>query len=88
MLWDAETIGIARTDQGFAYRVKYKGWGSRFDEWVTGHRVVEPNKHNIEVQEEMITEFVEEKQGLPEIIRDLEAKSYLSAKDRHLPAKL
>jgi len=29
-----------------AYRVEYKGWSSRYIEWVEPRRVVEPNENN------------------------------------------
>lgn len=54
MLWDAsimaqsqrEEIGSVEVSVIDAYCVQYKGWGSRFVEWIKPSRVVEPNEHN------------------------------------------
>lgn len=43
------------TDKVDGYLVHYKNWSSRFDQWVTPDRVVEPNKVNSEVQ---VSEFI------------------------------
>lgn len=53
-MWDANVTGVSRRHQedpntGLlidAYRVEYKGWSSRFIEWVEPNRVVEPNENN------------------------------------------
>lgn len=53
LLWNAKIIGVSHSnDSGTVngYRVHYKDWSSRFDEWVDPFRVVEPNENNIEVQ--------------------------------------
>lgn len=53
LLWDAVVIGVARAtskQKVTGYRVHYKKWSSRFDEWVEPYRVVEPSENNIEVQ--------------------------------------
>jgi len=54
LLWDATVTAVSRRriDDSFtkflidAYRVRYKGWNSRFVEWVRPCRVVEPNENN------------------------------------------
>ena len=53
LLWDATVIGVSHakdSDKVNGYRVHYKEWSSRFDEWVDPFRVVEPVENNIEVQ--------------------------------------
>jgi hypothetical protein len=53
LLWDASVLGVSRFGQGgksIAYRVRYEGWSSRFDEWVDADRVVEPTENNRRVQ--------------------------------------
>ena len=52
LLWDAHIICVAKNRKGdiTAYRVRYKEWSSRFDEWVKPERVVEPNDNNVFVQ--------------------------------------
>lgn len=83
MLWDADIVGVARNkDDGVAYRVTYRGWNSRYDEWVAAFRVVEPSAHNKEVQDEMIQDSFDERKGLPSLIENLTAKTFLHSKDR------
>ncbi len=83
MLWDAQIVGIAKNEsKDVAYRVRYKGWSSRFDEWVSAKRVVDPNEHNRNVQEEMMRDAIRERKGLPSTLENLEAKSFLLSKDR------
>jgi len=86
-LWDARIVGVSkRRDSNKAkdisYRVSYKSWSSRFDEWVSGDRVVEPSENNIEVQEEMLEDDTALRYGLPPSLDILEAKAYLNSKDR------
>ncbi len=52
LLWDAEIIAVHKNPQGkvLKYKVHYKEWGSRFDNWVDAKRVVEPSNNNITVQ--------------------------------------
>lgn len=52
LLWDATILEVARLENSgtIGYRVHYKGWSSRFDEWVEAKRVVEPNDNNRHVQ--------------------------------------
>jgi hypothetical protein len=83
ILWDADIIGVARNvNNEIGYRVSYKGWSSRYDEWVATSRVVESSVHNKEVQEEMIQESVEGRKGLPSLLKNLAAESFLHSKDR------
>lgn len=49
---------------------------------MASYRVVESSVHNKEVQEEMMQESVEGRNGLPSLLENLEAKSFLEAKDR------
>ena len=53
LLWDGKVIGVSRGEKNekiVGYRVTYKGWSSRFDEWVAADRVVEPSENNLRVQ--------------------------------------
>ena len=108
------------TDKVNAYRVHYKQWSSRFDEWVIADRVVEPSNHNLEVQvsvcaiykyryiltsmdfpftqhfprsscrkmyyaclqEELLEEWIAQKEGVPEDLDYLIARNYLYSKRR------
>ena len=86
-LWNARIIGVSKRGDSnkardISYWVSYKSWSSRFNEWVTGDRVVEPSENNIEVQAEMLEDATASRYGLPPSLDDLEAKSYLNSKDR------
>lgn len=85
-LWDAKIIGVAKGNsdkpKDMSYRVSYKSWSSRFDEWVSGERVVEPSDNNIEVQKEMIEDEIYRRQCLPAELEDMVANSYFNSKDR------
>lgn len=53
LLWDATVIAVSRSraqNKVNGYRVHYKEWSSRFDEWVNPLRVVEPSENNLQVQ--------------------------------------
>jgi hypothetical protein len=53
ILWDARIVGVAKFgDDGksLGYRISYKGWNSRFDEWVSADGVVEPSENNRRAQ--------------------------------------
>ena len=53
LLWDAKVIGVSNEkgkEKVNGYRVHYKKWSSRFDEWVDPLRVVEPTDYNMQVQ--------------------------------------
>ena len=53
LLWNASIIAVAKsrkTKKIVGYRVHYKEWSSRFDEWVDAIRVVEPSDNNLLVQ--------------------------------------
>lgn len=53
ILWEAKIIGVSKDEtsgMAIGYRVSYKGWGSRFDEWVAPIRVVEQSENNLHVQ--------------------------------------
>lgn len=84
-LWDAKIVGVSM-DAGnlkkVRYRVTYSGWSSRFDEWVTSNRVVEPNENNRSVQEENMEDVIASRKGLPHPITQMEAKSFLRSRDR------
>lgn len=53
MIWDANIVAVAKKDEHspiIGYRVHYKEWSSRFDEWVSTSRVLEFNDENIDKQ--------------------------------------
>jgi hypothetical protein len=86
-LWDARIVGVSNLKKNkeagdITYRVSYKSWSSRFDEWVAANRVVEPSENNIGVQVEMLEEDTESRNDLPPSLDVLEAKSFLNSKDR------
>ncbi len=86
-LWDARIVGVSKPknsnkSRDISYRVTYKSWSSRFDEWVSGDRVVEPSENNVEVQAEMLEDDTALRYSLPPSLDILEAKSFLNAKDR------
>lgn len=62
LLWDAKVVGLSKYKGGKSnvYRVTYDGWSSRFDDWVSADRVVEPNDNNLRVQVSFIL-FVKNK---------------------------
>jgi len=85
LLWLAKIISISRIcekNRVNAYRVHYKEWGSRFDEWVCPLRVVEPSENNLIVQEEMLDEFIAAREQIPDLLKDMAAKSFLKSKNR------
>lgn len=85
VLWDAKVIGVSVQSgdpRTIRYRVSYTGWSSRFDEWVTSDRVVEPNSTNRAIQEEMIVDAVAARKSLPDCIVQMEAKSFFRSRDR------
>jgi hypothetical protein len=89
ILWDAVISGVSRRKLGRpqnqvidAYRVEYKGWNSRFTEWVEPKRVVEPNENNRLLQEELDMERAASRGGLPVALNTLTAKNYFLARDR------
>ena len=52
-MWDGKIIGVStdkNSGKAVGYRVSYKNWGSRFDEWVSPERVIEPSENNLHVQ--------------------------------------
>ena len=83
-LWDAEIKAIAKNSEGkvTGYRVHYVGWGTRFDEWVSEDRVVEANDNNRQVQADMRKDAATSHGGLPASLENMQACSYLFAKDR------
>jgi len=52
LLWNASIVAVGKNREGKAmrYRVHYTQWSTRFDEWVTPARVVEPTEHNLLAQ--------------------------------------
>jgi RNA binding activity-knot of a chromodomain. len=53
IIWDASVVAVAKVDESssvVSYRVHYKEWSSRFDEWVSHSRVLELNDENVEKQ--------------------------------------
>jgi Bromodomain len=88
--WDAKITAISRrrdeSSGSFvidAYRVQYKGWSSRFSEWVVPSRVVEPNEHNRALQGELLDEVANSRHGLPPALNELRAKDFLLFRDRN-----
>ena len=53
--WDAKVLDVATDDSGaiVGYRVHYKKWSTRFDEWVHPDRVLPRDKANLEAQAEL-----------------------------------
>jgi Bromodomain len=88
--WDATVTAVSRrrdeSSGSFvidAYRVQYKGWSSRFTEWVVPSRVVEPNEHNRALQGELLDEVANSRHGLPPALNELRAKDFLLSRDRN-----
>lgn len=83
MLWDAKVLVVSHKDDKVnGYRVRYKGWSSRFDEWVTPFRVVEPIEANIAIQEEMIQELHQNEIIVPDVLKKMNARKHVNSKDR------
>ena len=83
MLWDAKVLDISRNNENVnGYRVHYKGWSSRFDEWVTPFRVVEPIDSNVAIQLEMEQELQSNAMVVPDMLRNMHAKRHLNSRDR------
>ena len=53
--WDAKVVDVATDDSGavVGYRMHYKKWSTRFDEWVHPDRVLPRDKANLEMQGEL-----------------------------------
>lgn len=84
LLWDAKIISVSKDSNEEminGYRVHYKDWSSRFDEWVKPTKVVEPSENNLIVQSERLEENVRRK-AFPGMVKELAAISFLFAKDR------
>ena len=87
MLWDASVVAVSHLGGKVnGYRVHYKGWSTRFDEWVEKSRVVEPNENNVQVQEEMV-EDLHKSASLNDtpknkFLQKLGATSYINKRDR------
>ena len=87
LLWDAVIVAVSKdrgTDRVNGYRVHYKGWSSRFDEWVDILRVVEPSPHNLLCQSELLDEFFGGRRAdnVPTSLEGMAAASYLHHKNR------
>jgi hypothetical protein len=90
LMWDAAVTAVSRRrlegpNTGLlidAYRIQYKGWSSRFIEWVKPNRVVEPSENNRLLQEEMLEEVAGSQPGLPTALNNLRAVQFLHARDR------
>lgn len=62
MLWNAVIVGVSKdsaTDAIKRYRVHYKLWSSRFDEWVSVDRVLAATDRSLEIQ---VSDFFQPKQ--------------------------
>jgi len=86
LLWDASVIAVSKdrsTDQVNGYRVHYKEWSSRFDEWVDILRVVEPSEYNIEVQTELLDEYFDARgDGVPSSLEGMAAAKFVNSSNR------
>jgi Bromodomain len=83
MLWDAKVLVVSQKDDKVnGYRVRYKGWSSRFDEWVTPFRVVEPIEANLIIQKEMIQELHHNEIIVPDVLKTMNARKHVNSKDR------
>ena len=52
-MWDAVVVDVSKDSgngQVNGYLVHYKGWSSRFDEWVGPERVLDTTDINLEAQ--------------------------------------
>jgi len=85
LLWDAVIVDVSKdseTNKVNGYLVRFKKWNSRFDQWVVPDRVVERNKVNLEVQDEVLQDFSIVNDTVPPIIERMFAYSFLHAKKR------
>jgi hypothetical protein len=87
LLWDAAIIAVSKdknTERVNGYRVHYREWSSRFDEWVAPPRVVEPSEHNILCQSELLEEHfaIHGADGVPKVLEDMAAASHVHRKKR------
>eukprot|EP00977_Amphora_coffeiformis_P024776 scaffold17151_cov160-Amphora_coffeaeformis.AAC.4 len=88
--WDATIVNVSRKPDPEkkgaiiidAYEVEYTGWSTRFVEWVSPSRVVEPNEHNRGLQNELLEEIAASRCGLPAALNHLYAKDFLAVRDR------
>jgi hypothetical protein len=90
-LWDAVIVDVSKdpeTDKVNGYLVHYKNWSSRFDQWVSPDRVVEPNKVNMEVQEEVLQDFGSANDSSPPMLEKMFAFQFLNSKKRARPTPL
>jgi len=85
-LWDAVVVDVSKdpdTERVNGYLVHYKNWSSRFDQWVTPDRVVEPNSTNTEVQGEVLQDFSDANDASPPTaLGTMFAYQFLHAKKR------
>ena len=84
-LWEAVIVDVSKdpeTSKVNGYLVSYKDWNSRFDQWVTPDRVVEPSNNNTEVQEEVMREYAETCNHTPEVLKGMFAFQFCDAKKR------
>ena len=85
LLWDATVLDVLCSENDAnitGYKVRYAGWSSRFDEWVSPDRLVEPSENNRQVQEEMLEEAATKREGLSPALSNMEACAFLMASDR------
>lgn len=81
-IWDALIVAVGKNEENSSivgYRVHYKEWSSRFDEWVSPSRVLEYNDENIEKQSSMQANT---EMDLPDSLRGLKAFPFLCAPNR------
>lgn len=85
VLWDANIVAVAKRDESdtiIAYRMHYKEWSSRFDEWVTPSRVLEVSDENIEKQQKCSSNIADYEKDLSSALRNLKASAYLCSPHR------
>eukprot|EP00934_Nitzschia_sp_Nitz4_P004114 Nitzschia sp. Nitz4//scaffold47_size129522//67235//74024//NITZ4_003555-RA/size129522-augustus-gene-0.109-mRNA-1//1//CDS//3329552812//4104//frame0 len=82
--WDGEIRAVAKNVEGkiTGYRVHYSAWNTRFDEWVSASRILEPTPENTATQMDLLKSSAALKYGLPISLEYLEAVAFLDAKDR------
>jgi len=85
ILWDAKVIAAAKKDEDgpiIGYRVKYKDWSSRFDEWVAPSRVFDTSDEHLTRQHNCAAMLAKEPTALPQSIISLVAASFLDSPNR------
>lgn len=53
-IYEAKCLNYRKSSSGFEYLIHYRGWKSKYDEWVPPNRILEYNQENLRVQQELI----------------------------------